>query len=346
MKKPNKEAVEVAKHIYVFLNEYAPTHLTGSLHTLKAYRIALILYMTFLETVMGVGSESLKFDCFFRKNIEKWIEWLLGERNCSNATANIRLASLRTFLKYLGSRDSSFLYLYQEASLIPRKKTLRKKVDGLTKDAVKILLEAPDASDRIGKRDLTFMVFLYSTAARMDELLDMRVKQLHLGSRKPYANIIGKGNKIRTLYLLPKTVVHIERYLDEFHGERPDPDAYLFYSRNVGKHGKMSQTAVDKFLKKYATRCHTMCSDVPLNLHAHQFRHAKASHWLEDGINIVQISFLLGHENIQTTMIYMDITTEQVAEALATLEDEKDQTLSPKCKKADGSLVDFCGLKV
>ena len=112
------------------------------------------------------------------------------------------------------------------------------------------------------------------------------------------------------------------------------------------KYGKMSQTTVDKFLKKYVTRCHMRCSDVPLSLHAHQFRHAKAFHWLEDGINIVQISFLLGHENIQTTMIYMDITTEQVAEALATLEDEKDRTLSPKWKKADGSLVDFCWLKV
>ena len=43
----------------------------------------------------------------------------------------------------------------------------------------------------------------------------------------------------------------------------------------------------------------------------YEFRHAKASHWLEDGMNIVQISFLLGHEQLQTTMTYLDITTEE-----------------------------------
>lgn len=98
-------------------------------------------------------------------------------------------------------------------------------------------------------------------------------------------------------------------------------------------------------LKKYARQAHEACPDVPLGLHAHQFRHSKASHWLEDGMNIVQISFLLGHEQLQTTMIYLDITTEEKAKALATIEDENDKKISPKWKNADGSLVEFCGLR-
>lgn len=69
---------------------------------------------------------------------------------------------------------------------------------------------------------------------------------------------------------------------------------------------------------------------MPLGLHAHQFRHGKASHWLEDGMNIVQISFLLGHEQLQTTMVYLDITAEEKAKALATLEDENDKKVSAK----------------
>lgn len=105
---------------------------------------------------------------------------------------------------------------------------------------VKVLLEEPDTSTRTGRRDIAFMVFLYSTAARIDELLDMRVKQLDLKGRKPYATVIGKGKKIRTLYLLPKTAAHIKKYLNEFHGECPDREAYLFYSRNIGRYGKMS----------------------------------------------------------------------------------------------------------
>lgn len=211
---------------------------------------------------------------------------------------------------------------------------------------MKILLAGPDTSTKTGRRDLVFMILLYSTAARIDELLNMKVKQLNLRDKKPYANIIGKGNKIRTLYLLPKTVAHIKNYLNEFHSVSPDGEAYLFYSRNAGRYGKMSQTAVDKFLKKYAARSHMECPDIPINLHAHQFRHSKASHWLEDGMNIVQISFLLGHENIQTTMIYLDITLEQVSKALATLESEKDSTILPKWKQKDGTLAEFCGLKI
>lgn len=73
--------------------------------------------------------------------------------------------------------------------------------------------------------------------------------------------------------------------------------------------------------------------DVPLNLHAHQFRHAKASHWLENGMNIAQISYLLGHECIQATMAYLDITTEQEEKALETLENESQKNMAKKWKK-------------
>ena len=173
----------------------------------------------------------------------------------------------------------------------------------------------------------------------------MKNDQLHLSAEKAYVVIIGKGSKIRTLYLLPKVVAHLTRYLREFHGETPDPEAYVFYSRNTGSHGKMTQPAISKMLKKYAKAAHENCRDVPLDLHAHQFRHSKASHWLEDGMNIVQISFLLGHEQLQTTMIYLDITTEEKAKALATLEDENDKKVSAKWKNSDGSLVNFCGVR-
>lgn len=173
----------------------------------------------------------------------------------------------------------------------------------------------------------------------------MKNSQLHLEKENPYVTVIGKGNKIRTLYLLPKAVAHLKKYLLEFHsGNIFDPEAYVFYSRNTGTHGKMTQAAIAKMLKKYATEAHKFCSDVPVDLHAHQFRHARASHWLEDGMNIVQISFLLGHEQLQTTMVYLDITTEDSAKALATLENENDRKVTPKWKNADGTLVNFCGL--
>lgn len=108
---------------------------------------------------------------------------------------------------------------------------------------------------------------------------------------------------------------------------------------------KLSQSAVRKMMKKYASACHEKCTDVPLDLHAHQFRHAKASHWLEDGMNIAQISFLLGHSQLETTMIYLDITTEQEVAALATLEDESDRNAVPKLNPDTDSLSSICGLR-
>ena len=78
---------------------------------------------------------------------------------------------------------------------------------------------------------------------------------------------------------------------------------------------------------------------------APHFRHGKASHWIEDGLNVLQVSFLLGHKHLETTMIYLDITTEDKAKALATLENENDKKITKKWKNPNGSLIDFCGFK-
>lgn len=272
------EAAILAKHISSFLNEYIPTQKTASTNTLKAYQDTVGLYLQFLEG-KGIGYRNLYASCFEKHRIEEWLGWLQTERNNRPEMRNNRLASLRTFLKYPGHKEARFLYLYQEAQEIDRFKAQKKKVEGLTRPAVKALLSAPDQSSHMGRRDLTLILMLYSTAARIDEILSMKVGQLHLDDVKPYAGIVVKGNKVKTLYLLPRTIAHLKKYLLEFHGDSPCADAYLFYSRNTGIYGKLTAAAGG---------------------------HAKASHWLEDGMNIVQISFLLGHEQIQTTMVYYD----------------------------------------
>ncbi|MGG0718127.1 tyrosine-type recombinase/integrase [Robertmurraya massiliosenegalensis] len=296
MKKASNESIIIARHINAFLNEYVPSQKTHSSQTLKSYQYALALYIGFLETEKGIRTESLCGGCFSRIIIEEWLQWLMEQRNCSPETCNNRLASLRSFLKYLGSRDISLLYLSEDATRIPRKKEVRKKVKGMSKKAVQVLLSVPDLSTKAGRRDLALMIIIYSTAAKIDEILSLKIEQLHLDADKPSVTIIGKGRKIRTLYLLPKAVAHLKKYLKEFHSDTPNPEDYIFYSRNTGLQGNMSQTAVNKQLKKHARTALEICDEVPRDLHAHQLRHAKASHWLEDGMNIVQISFMLGHE--------------------------------------------------
>jgi len=106
------------------------------------------------------------------------------------------LASLRAFLRYLGSKEILLLYLYEDATRIPRKQEIRKKVNGMSKKAVQVLLSVPDLSTKAGRRDLALMIVIYSTAARMDEILSLKTDQLHLDAEKPNVTIIGKGNKI------------------------------------------------------------------------------------------------------------------------------------------------------
>lgn len=120
------------------------------------------------------------------------------------------------------------------------------------------------------------MVLLYGTAARIDELLSVRIKDIYLTVAKPYVIITGKGGKIRTLYLLPKAVGFLKLYLKKYHGEPPLANDYLFYSSIYGRNTKLSQQAVHKILRKYAASANEKCQDVPMDLHAHQFRHAKA----------------------------------------------------------------------
>lgn len=339
--KIGKEAQAIMRAISDFIDSYAGIHLTNSDDTLKSYRVTLRKFLGFLEDQKGITPQTINKSCFEQKVIEDWMRYMRKTEGLLPDTCNIRLGSLRTFLKYLGSRSVEYKYLYTDAMEIPLMKTEKKKVNGLTRPAVKAIMAEPDLSSKTGRRDLVFMIIAYGTAARMSEILSIKIKDVSLDRSKPSITIVGKGNKMRTLYLLPKAVAHIRKYIAEAHGAHPNPEDYLFYSRNGGHKDKLTSKAIEKRLRIYAERAHAKCSDVPLDLHAHQFRHARATHWLEDGLNIVEISTLLGHEQLATTMRYLDISTADELKALATLEDENDKKVNRKWKVKSNSLKDL-----
>jgi len=345
MRKAEKESLSIAKYVNSFLTVYVPSLKNQSENTVRSHEMAISLFLGYLEVEQNVNPATFNSKCFSRGMIEKWLLWLRNERCCAPQTCNVRLASLRVFLKYLGEMDVSMLHISHAASAIPRMKTVRKKVEGMSKEAVGVLMATPNISTSTGRRDLALIVAIYATAARIDEILSLKVKHLNLDAKEAFATIVGKGNKIRSLYLLPKAAAHLKRHMVEAHGDEPDPEAYVFYSRNEGIFGKMSQAAVSKRLKLHAEAANEQCKEVPVGLHAHQLRHARASHWLEDGMNIVQISFLLGHEQLETTMVYLDISIEQRSQALGNLEDEYAKSLPKKWKRNTESLSEFCGVK-
>lgn len=309
------EAKEIINYITKFLNTYIPAQKTESEHTLKSYHISLKLYLQFLEE-NAITISNISYKCFDVPHIEQWLDWLMNVRKNKPQTVNNRLASLRVFLNYLGRQDISLLNLHTEASLIPRRKQPKIKVKGISKEAIKTLFNEIDQKTKTGRRDLAMFILIYNTGIRLNEVLSIKFKDLHLDIEKPYVSIIGKGNKLRSLYLLPKTVNYIRNYIKENHDETLNSEDYLFYSRVKGKQTKLTEKSIEKQLKKWATIANEKCKEIPVDLSPHQLRHSAACHWLDDGMNVVQISYLLGHEQLQTTMIYLEVTTAQKAKAL------------------------------
>jgi site-specific recombinase XerD len=342
MKKSEKEAIIIARRIREFLNDYEVYRKSG--HTIRSHEMAISLFIAFLEA-KGVRPDNLNYGCFNSDIIVEWMKWMHKERNCSPETCNNRLSGIRKFLNYLGQREVRALHLSYEAAQIERMKTKKKNVSGMSRSAVAALLAASDTSTAAGRRDQTLIITMYGTAARLDEILSLKVGQLHLTDNTPYVVYIGKGQKIRTLGLEPKAVEYLKCYLKDFHGDSTDSEAYVFYSRNGGRHVKMSQTAVSSRLKLLAAVARDSCLEVPLCVHAHQLRHARASHWLEEGVNIVQISLLLGHANLNTTMVYLDVTMNQKLAALETIKNDNADSMPKKWKMEDFSLSNLCGVK-
>lgn len=335
------EGAAVARLVHDFVWDYAPAHLTQSEHTLRGYRTTLSLYVGWLASE-GVTPDTLRASDLGAKRLEAWLAWLAGERGNSPQTCNVRLSHMRTFLGYASSRDATMCHLSAEGASVPRRKAPKTKVEGISEDAVRALMASPDQGTRAGRRDLALMVFLYSTACRVGEALSLRMSSLRLEGSRPYATIVGKGGKARTLYLPDRAADHVRAYVEEFHGTDPDPSHFLFWSRNHprGTH-QLSRDAVTKLLRKHAARGHEECPDLPCDLTAHRLRHARATHWLDRGVRLAQVSLLLGHASIQTTMDYLDVTIDTQAEAMQSV---AGATEVKRWGTDSSSLAGFCGL--
>ena len=204
----------------------------------------------------------------------------------------------------------------------------------------------PGGNDvRLGEeapRDAAFLTLMYSSACRLDEVRTIAAGQVHIDGPKPYVTVRGKGGKVRTCYLVPKTARILRAYMREVLGAEPGGNDLLFPSPVTG--GPLTERAWDKRIKAYAGKAHEVCPEVPVGAHCHQLRHAKASHWIEDRLNVVEVQHLLGHEQLATTMRYVDVNGPQEVEDLATLSVKKDPKVDKKWKRDDGTLRGFCGL--
>ena len=113
------------------------------------------------------------------------------------------------------------------------------------------------------------------------------------------------------------------------------------------KKKKITSEAISKRLKMYVRIASQGLLEIPADFHCHSFRHARATHWLEDGVNLAQIQKLLGHESIETTMKYVGVSSEQMVQALCSMEDNLTLGVEKKYKKIRNkdSLATVLGLR-
>lgn len=328
-----QQAKDLARYTYDWINIHIPSLKTSSCHTERSYRLSLSLYGRFLESNKGITPFNLNGECFSVERLNEWRMWLKQERGVCNGTCNNRMAAIKSLLEYIGGRNPAYSYLYIRASeQIHSLREPKRKVNGMSRNAVQAVFAVPDTTTRIGLRDLVLMMLSYGVAARIDEILSLKVLDIHLKAKEPFVILHGKGGRIRSIYLQKRLVEWLKRYLKLFHKTNPKQDDFLFYSPCHGIRGKLTQPAISKRLKLYAKKAHERCKEVPLDLHSHLWRHSMACHWREDNINIVEIKELMGHSSLQSTMIYQDVTEEQKKAAIETLEDTVTKSMRKKWK--------------
>lgn len=315
---------------------------TKSPETVKTYEHTINLYMKYLEQEKQVNHLTFcSEEAFSTSTINEWLEYLSMKRGCSPQTCNVRLSALRSFLGYLGNSNIRYKSILYDAKTIVKRKTQKTKAKSMSLDAVRVIINTPDTRTPTGYRDSVLMSFLYVTACRINEVLSIRIGDLKLDARNPHVITIGKGSKIRSLYITKKLAINLKKYIVKFFGEYPDENAYLFFSRVKGENEKISQEAIGKRLKQYALTANRKCADVPLNLHSHMFRHAAATHMLDNGMNIVQLSRILGHESVETTMQYLDISEEAIKKAMLSIVDDGIINLPKKWESNNGKLSEM-----
>ena len=135
--------------------------------------------------------------------------------------------------------------------------------------------------------------------------------------KTPTVVLHGKGRKIRSVPLMKDTVNHLLNYMEVFHkGEAWLSTDWLFYVERKGIRSAMCDDTARLRIQKYAGAAREKCPDVPENVHPHLWRHTRAMHLYQHGMDLTLIAQWLGHKQLETTLIYAYADTEEKRKAI------------------------------
>jgi len=232
-----------------FLGKYLPGQKNASPNTIESYAATFKLFLIYCQEKEKVKPEHLTLSSIDRDTVVGFLDWIEKERGCTISTRNQRLVPLHSFFRYVQKESPQNLYEIQKILNIPNKRGSKKVVPFLTGDEMKILLGQPDTTNKEGMRDLLLLVVLYDTAARVQELIDLKIKDVRI-SNPSVITLTGKGNKRRQVPIMDKTKKLLENYINNQRGSDAisKGDNYLFLNQ---KKQKLSRWGISYIIGKY-----------------------------------------------------------------------------------------------
>ncbi len=288
--------------IHMFFNQYL-THIKGlSPHTVKAYRDAFKILLPFAAKYHGIKIESLRLEHISSDLVLSFLNQLEKKRNNRPVTRNNRLAAIKSFAKMIRLSYPQYHELADTVLNIPQKRSLKPLVGFLYDEEILRIFGSVDIASKEGFRDYVLLHLLYDSAARASE-----IAELHLDYFNPEQEtmaILGKGNRPRLVRLEPKTVQVLQLYIKQYRiAPKPSYQHRLF----INQRGEgLTRHGIYRICKKHLSM---VLSPKRLKTISpvHSFRHSRAMDLLYQGKAITDIQNWLGHDNVQSTTLYLQL---------------------------------------
>ena len=282
-----------------YFAEYLPVQTGASPNTVRSYRDAFIQVLEFFKLKYRIDPEKLSYSDFSPERIEAFLSYLEEERGISISTRNQRLAAIHSFFRYIQYRDPSGFEQCSRVLSVPFKKAPAKAMNYLSIEEVEFLFSIPDQNDDAQIRDLAMLVLLYETGARVQEVIDLTPASLRFSSTC-IVELHGKGNKTRLVPVNADAAGIVRNYIRRCN--RTNINEPLFINR---KGDKLTRAGIQYIIDKYVSIARKERPDLFKNkVSNHCFRHSRAMHLLEAGVNLIYIRDLLGHTSVVTIEIY------------------------------------------
>lgn len=228
------------------------------------------------------------------------------KKGLRRSTQNFYLIALRNFLSFFAVKNIQTLPI--DKVKLPKDRKDR-VVKFLSLNHLQKLFDMPDTETRTGLRDRAILEVFFSTGVRVSELVALNRNQLNLKIFDKIdnyeLNIIGKGDRARTIYFSQRSLLWLKKYLDI----RKDNEKALFINYHPHKNTdrRLTVRSIERLVNKY-----TKMAGLPVLVTPHVLRHTYATDLLNQGVDLRIIQEFLGHKNIVTTQVYTHVTNKRL----------------------------------